>query len=134
MKVYPFFKRVLDLLIAVMALIILLPVFVPVIFILAFSGEREIFYFQERIGFRNKPFNIYKFATMVKDSPNTVSYTHLDVYKRQVQVGANSFIGANSVVREGIKIGSNVIIGAGSVVVKPVPDHAKLAGNPARGI
>ncbi len=51
-----------------------------------------------------------------------------------VQVGANSFIGANSVVREGIKIGSNVIIGAGSVVVKPVPDHAKLAGNPARGI
>ncbi len=70
MKVYPFFKRVLDLLIAVMALIILLPVFVPVIFILAFSGEREIFYFQERIGFRNKPFNIYKFATMVKDSPN----------------------------------------------------------------
>jgi lipopolysaccharide/colanic/teichoic acid biosynthesis glycosyltransferase len=38
--------------------------------ILKFSGEGEIFYLQERIGKNGKPFGIWKFATMLKDSPN----------------------------------------------------------------
>jgi lipopolysaccharide/colanic/teichoic acid biosynthesis glycosyltransferase len=37
---------------------------------LKFTAEGEIFYKQERIGLNKKPFNIYKFATMLKDSPN----------------------------------------------------------------
>jgi len=63
-------KRMLDLLIASIALIVLSPILVPVMIILAFTGEREVFYFQKRIGYRNRPFNIWKFATMVKNSPN----------------------------------------------------------------
>src|SRR5690554_3507155 len=38
--------------------------------ILKLTGEGEIFYLQERMGLNNKPFYIYKFATMLKDSPN----------------------------------------------------------------
>ena len=34
------------------------------------TGEGEVFYRQSRVGFRGKKFNIYKFATMLKDSPN----------------------------------------------------------------
>ena len=33
-----------------------------------FTGEGEIFYFQKRIGYLNKPFKIFKFATMIKNS------------------------------------------------------------------
>ena len=49
-----------------------------------------------------------------------------------VEVGYNSLIGANSVVKEGIKIGNNVIIGAGSVVLDNVKDNSLMYGNPAR--
>ena len=67
---YKFVKRFMDLCIAIFALIILLPLLVPVMIILIFTGEHEIFYIQKRIGYKNKPFYIWKFATMAKDSPN----------------------------------------------------------------
>ena len=49
-----------------------------------------------------------------------------------VKVGECTFVGANAVIRQGIKIGKNVMIGAGAVVVKDVPDHAVIKGNPGR--
>jgi sugar O-acyltransferase (sialic acid O-acetyltransferase NeuD family) len=49
-----------------------------------------------------------------------------------VTVGARSFIGANSVIREGIKIGKDVIVGAGSVVIKDIPNGQTVVGNPAQ--
>ncbi len=67
---YKLYKRLLDLLIAFSALIILLPLFVPVIIILRFTAEGEVFYFQERIGYNNSKFKIWKFATMLKNSLN----------------------------------------------------------------
>ncbi|HAN64908.1 MAG TPA: lipid carrier--UDP-N-acetylgalactosaminyltransferase [Chitinophagaceae bacterium] len=63
-------KRLLDILLAGMALLLLLPVFIPVVILLLLTGEHEVFYFQKRIGYRNKPFWIWKFATMMKNSPN----------------------------------------------------------------
>jgi lipopolysaccharide/colanic/teichoic acid biosynthesis glycosyltransferase len=67
---YRFTKRIIDLLIAIIALVVLMPVFLPVILILLLTGEHKVFYFQKRIGYKNKPFDIWKFCTMVKDSPN----------------------------------------------------------------
>ncbi|MDP2423207.1 MAG: sugar transferase [Bacteroidales bacterium] len=67
---YRFVKRILDVLIATMAMILLSPLFLLVILILLFTGEHEVFYLQERIGYLNRPFKIIKFATMVKNSPN----------------------------------------------------------------
>lgn len=67
---YLFFKRVFDILIAGIALILLSPVLIPSIIILLFTGEHEVFYKQKRIGYKNKPFGIWKFATMLKNSPN----------------------------------------------------------------
>ncbi|MEP7254789.1 MAG: sugar transferase [Ferruginibacter sp.] len=63
-------KRIIDILIATIALILLSPVFLPSIIILLFTGEREVFFFQKRIGYKNRIFNIWKFATMMKNSPN----------------------------------------------------------------
>lgn len=67
---YHFFKRLIDIIIAGLALIILSPILVISIIILLFTGEHEIFYYQKRVGYKNKIFYIWKFATMAKDSPN----------------------------------------------------------------
>lgn len=67
---YPIVKRLLDIIIATIALILLLPLFLPIIIILLLTGEHEVFYGQERMGYRNKRFRILKFATMLKNSPN----------------------------------------------------------------
>lgn len=65
-----FIKRLLDLFISVIALIVLSPLLILSIIILRFTGEGEVFYFQERLGFLNSKFFIIKFATMLKDSPS----------------------------------------------------------------
>ncbi len=67
---YKFFKRLIDILIAGLALIILSPILLLAIIILLLTGEHEVFYYQKRIGYKNKPFYIWKFATMLKNSPN----------------------------------------------------------------
>ena len=65
---YNFFKRLLDITVSLFTLIILLPIFIPIIIILRLSAEGEVFYFQERIGINNARFQIWKFATMLKNS------------------------------------------------------------------
>tara|TARA_B110000003_G_C16410086_1_gene441884 strand:- start:69 stop:734 length:666 start_codon:yes stop_codon:yes gene_type:complete len=67
---YNFFKRLLDVIVSLFSLIILLPVFIPIMIILRLSSEGEIFYFQERFGIYNSKFQIWKFATMLKNSMN----------------------------------------------------------------
>ena len=63
-------ERFFDIIFAGLALLVLSPFFVIIILILKFSGEGEVFFFQERIGRDGKLFKLYKFATMLKDSPN----------------------------------------------------------------
>jgi len=67
---YLIFKRFCDILLSSILLIILSPLLIPIIIGLKLTGEGYIFYKQERIGYQNKKFNILKFATMLKNSPN----------------------------------------------------------------
>jgi len=67
--IYLFFKRIVDLLLAFTALIVLSPLLIITTIILLLTGEGEVFYLQERLGFKNKKFKIIKFATMLKNSP-----------------------------------------------------------------
>lgn len=67
---YLLIKRFFDFIISLVCLIILSPILIPIIIGLRFTGEGYIWYKQERIGFKNKKFYIWKFATMLKDSPN----------------------------------------------------------------
>ena len=62
--------RILDLLLSLFALLILLPLFIPIIIILLLTGEHKVFYLQDRVGFKNKNFKILKFATMLSNSAN----------------------------------------------------------------
>lgn len=67
---YIVLKRLLDIVVSFIAIVILLPLLIPVMIGLKLTGEGYIFYKQKRIGLNNKYFYILKFATMLKDSPN----------------------------------------------------------------
>jgi lipopolysaccharide/colanic/teichoic acid biosynthesis glycosyltransferase len=67
---YRLVKRFLDFVFSLIALIILLPLFIPIIILLLLTGEHEVFYRQDRVGYHNRIFRIWKFATMLRDSPN----------------------------------------------------------------
>jgi lipopolysaccharide/colanic/teichoic acid biosynthesis glycosyltransferase len=63
-------KRSLDVVLSLLALVVLAPFLLPVVVILRFTGEGEVFYIQERAGRGGNSFGLYKFATMLKNSPN----------------------------------------------------------------
>ena len=71
-----FFKRILDIVLSFIVILLLSPLLVPISIGLLLTGEHYVFYFQERLGFKNKRFNIYKFATMLKNSPNIGTGLH----------------------------------------------------------
>jgi len=62
--------RFFDILFSVIAMLLLFPVLVPIVIILKLTGEGEVFFLQERIGQGGEKFKLYKFATMLKNSPN----------------------------------------------------------------
>lgn len=66
---YAFVKRIVDIIFALILILLLSPLLLAVTVILRFTGEHEVFYLQNRIGHKNKPFKIFKFATMLKASP-----------------------------------------------------------------
>ncbi|MDC1429228.1 sugar transferase [Emcibacteraceae bacterium] len=69
-------KRVFDIISSFIALLIIAPIFLPLMIALRFSGEGEVFYRQKRIGRNEEAFDITKFATMLKDSPNIGAGEH----------------------------------------------------------
>ena len=63
-------QRIFDIIFSGVALVLLSPLLLPLMFILRVTGEGEIFFPQSRVGLGGKHFELYKFATMLKDSPN----------------------------------------------------------------
>jgi len=63
-----------------------------------------------------------------------VLLTHDALHNRggEVKIGNNCFIGARCIILPGVEIGDHSIVAAGSVVVKSVPSHSLVAGNPAQ--
>ena len=62
--------RIIDVLLSLLALFVLLPLFIPIVVILLLTGEHKVFYLQTRVGYKNKDFEIIKFATMLSNSAN----------------------------------------------------------------
>ncbi len=73
---YKSIKRFFDIILSGIAIIMLSPLLVPVMIILKCTGEHDIFYGQDRIGYTNKHFKILKFATMLRNSPNMAGGLH----------------------------------------------------------
>jgi acetyltransferase-like isoleucine patch superfamily enzyme len=76
-------------------------------------------------------------------SPNCQIYAQNHNFKRDilireqkntglgVVIGSDVWIGANSIILDGVKIGDGAVIGVGSIVSKNIPKYEIWAGNPA---
>jgi len=62
--------RLVDMALSAIFISWVLPLWIIVIPILRLTGEGEVFYRQPRVGKNGKLFNLLKFATMLKNSPN----------------------------------------------------------------
>src|SRR3954463_9787168 len=54
------------------------------------------------------------------------------IYKRDVRVGSNCWIGYGACILRGATVGDNCVIGTNTVVTKDIPSNAVVAGAPAR--
>ena len=54
------------------------------------------------------------------------------IYKRDVRVGSNCWIGYGACILRGATIGDNCVIGSNTVVTKDIPANAVVAGAPAK--
>lgn len=61
-------KRFVDLFITLLAGVILLPLFIYAALRTKFSSRGPVLYRQERVGYKGKPFTIYKFRSMVENA------------------------------------------------------------------
>jgi lipopolysaccharide/colanic/teichoic acid biosynthesis glycosyltransferase len=130
-----FFKRFFDILLALIALTVLSPLLIPVIIGLLLTGEHYVFYFQKRIGYKNRYFNIWKFATMLKASPTMG--TGLHTTKKDPRIMPMGGFLRHTKINElpqliNILIGDMSVVGPRPLVDKTFvsyPEHVKLIIN-----
>ena len=68
-------QRLFDVIFSGFALVILAPLLIPIAIVLILTGEGHIFFLQDRVGQHGKIFKLYKFATMLENSPNLLTGT-----------------------------------------------------------
>jgi acetyltransferase-like isoleucine patch superfamily enzyme len=57
---------------------------------------------------------------------------HQGIYKRDVNVGSNCWIGYGACILRGVTVGDNCVIGTNSVVTKDVKSNSVVGGAPAK--
>ncbi|MFZ4395613.1 MAG: sugar transferase [Kiritimatiellia bacterium] len=130
---YPILKRLLDFTLALLAILVLLPLLLPICLVLFCTGEHKVFYFQERIGYRNHRFRLWKFATMLQNSPNMTGGLHTT--RRDPRVLPFGQFLRSTKINElpqvvNILLGDMAVVGPRPLVDKtfdPYPEHVKAS-------
>ena len=65
---YRYLKRIMDIILSIIFIIVLSPIFLIISIILLFTLKRKIIFIQEREGKNKIPFKMYKFRTMTLDN------------------------------------------------------------------
>jgi len=86
---YKWFKRIMDFLISGLGLFVLSPVFFVIALIIKFESKGKVLFTQKRVGKNKQLFNIYKFRTMISETPqNTPTHLLTDPKKYITRFGA----------------------------------------------
>lgn len=75
-KIYPIIKRVIDIILSFMAMVILSPILLILAVIIKLDSKGPVFFKQKRVGKNKKHFYILKFRTMRTDTPSDMP-THM---------------------------------------------------------
>lgn len=73
-RIYPFFKRIMDLLMVSIAVILLLPIFLLISILVKVTSKGPVIYKHKRVGKNGRKIYLYKFRTMVSDADNFDKY------------------------------------------------------------
>lgn len=80
-------KRMFDILVSAVALVLLSPLFVVLAILIKRDSSGPVFYQQERIGYRHRPFKIYKFRTMKSDAESGTPLLSEENDRRVTRIG-----------------------------------------------
>jgi O-antigen biosynthesis protein WbqP len=112
-KIYLPFKRVGDIFLSLLAIIVFSPLYIILAILVKVTSKGPIFFKQERIGKNKKHFNILKFRTMRIDTPKDIP-THLLENPEQYITGVGKFLRKTSL--DEIPQAFNIFIGQMSIV------------------
>ena len=122
---YIVFKRLFDLALSLLLIIVSLPIFIIITFLQVLFNKADVFYLQRRIGYKNIAFGIIKFSTMAKNSEhlpgglitvrNDPRVTKIGKYLRlsklnelpqlfNVLIGQMSFVGPRPLTKKGFEL------------------------------
>lgn len=79
-----FIKRLFDIIVSAVALVILAIPFAVVAILIKLDSKGPAFFRQQRMGKDGKPFRIYKFRTMQQDAPHNTATAELDNAKDKI--------------------------------------------------
>lgn len=82
-----FGKRLLDIIVSLISIILLLPIFVVIAILIKLDTKGPIFYIQQRVGRDFKKFGLYKFRTMVANADKIGPLVTKDRDPRITRVG-----------------------------------------------
>lgn len=89
MDLYKHTKRLIDIVVSMILIILLFPIFIIISIIVKLSSKGPIFFAHRRIGKNGKEFNLYKFRTMVPNAQeliNNFSIEQMKEYKNQYKL------------------------------------------------
>lgn len=112
-KIYLPFKRVFDIFLSLLAIIVFSPLYILIAIIIKCSSKGPVFFKQERIGKNKKHFKILKFRTMRIDTPKDVP-THMLENPEQYITGIGKFLRKTSL--DEIPQAFNILAGQMSII------------------
>jgi len=69
-KIHDLTKRMFDILFGIIGIIVVSPLFIVIAIAIKLTSEGSIFFKQARLGINGKPYNIFKFRSMVENAEN----------------------------------------------------------------
>lgn len=80
-------KPILDIFFACLLVILFLPIFIIIAFLLKTTTQNSVIYQQQRVGKNGHEFNIYKFRSMTADAPILVGAERAAIRKKVTKIG-----------------------------------------------